>query len=423
MLIDNIKLNPNEFLPKNEIINSNDTPMKEDTFFSLLLDKIESINEKINNEDDQKVKVSGDKNNITKEENREDKKNEIKKEQLVLDITHFLDKLKQLNKNQKSKGDSFNDSLKEGLIVEIGFLLDKIKNFNFDLDKVQLKVINDFKKQMGDVLKIKDMRDNHFLNRLLHVLYQIKESLKNVNVLERNINTNFKQNIEKTFSKEKEKENDFSLLFKNKKVEVNRTKPIQPPNTAWMHPESKNEMSSNKNNIQIKNLFNPSLDSTLNKIESGNNEIIKEAKKVDIHELMNQITQKIKINLSENKSEVVMNLKPEFLGKLSVKLEFKDNSISGKFIVDNVYAEKVIKDGMAQLKVAFQNMGMEVSNFDISMNHQPFNQTSSESMLSQKIENHFNNPYGQDQEFIEEQPLELLYDKGNWIAQNINIRI
>ncbi len=116
-----------------------------------------------------------------------------------------------------------------------------------------------------------------------------------------------------------------------------------------------------------------------------------------------------------------MNLKPEFLGRISIKLIFKDNSLSGKFVVDNIYAEKIFKDSLIQLKVNLENLGLEVQDFDVALNDR--------GNLDLDHFSEFQNANAKNRALNLENESELMplivenYDSLGWIAQNVDMVI
>jgi len=148
--------------------------------------------------------------------------------------------------------------------------------------------------------------------------------------------------------------------------------------------------------------------------------------KKNIQEFISQITNKMKLYLAENKSEVVLHLKPEFLGDLKVELKLEDNKLSGKFIVDNFMSEKLIKDSISQLKVNLSNMGLEVQSFEVSVQHDRRNSDFSaihEKINKNKIQKVLESDDNEIVEHINFNESEHIniYATLGWLAQNINI--
>ena len=56
---------------------------------------------------------------------------------------------------------------------------------------------------------------------------------------------------------------------------------------------------------------------------------------------MNQIIDKAKVVVSEDRSEMVIELKPEALGKLTLKIVTERGEVMAKFFADN-YQVKVV---------------------------------------------------------------------------------
>lgn len=76
------------------------------------------------------------------------------------------------------------------------------------------------------------------------------------------------------------------------------------------------------------------------------------------------------INDSSNSSkvsEIKMVLKPENLGSVYIKLEHVDGEIKGSIMVTNDSVRESLKANLPELRVALNNIGINVGNLDISM--------------------------------------------------------
>ena len=86
--------------------------------------------------------------------------------------------------------------------------------------------------------------------------------------------------------------------------------------------------------------------------ESGNGEIVKRAG----------------IIVKDNSSgEIRMDLKPEKLGKVRIQIHLKDNTLSGKIIVDSSAVREVFESNMEALHRAFKESGFDSAELDVQV--------------------------------------------------------
>ncbi|MDD5065764.1 MAG: flagellar hook-length control protein FliK [bacterium] len=407
----------------------NETRGKDDTFLNLLVNKLEDKPETVRTEKNERVDAEetpeNNKTSSKKEEpaqKKETKEMEMTRESLVSQVGYFIDKLKEFSLSP-SKGKQVRNSgaLKEKLIMEIGSFLEKVKDLN--LFRISPREMSELRLHLNNILKLKDIKDKDLFRKLTLFFKGMKESILQPESQTKGLRLTVRNEAPNAPEKNKPWETDNSWL-KNKKVEVVKNKPVMASKSLSRPEDSGNDHPLSRSTIQNRMFQSQVVESKLNKTLDGQTRLEDEikARKVDMNELINRVADKIKITLNENKNEVVMNLKPEFLGKLSVKLEFKDNTVSGKFLVDNPYAEKVMKDGLAQLKVAFQNMGLEVAGFDVNMGHQ-FGAMARQDGTG-RIDHVTSLTAGSGEEIRTEEALpDRSYDENNWIARNINITI
>lgn len=84
-------------------------------------------------------------------------------------------------------------------------------------------------------------------------------------------------------------------------------------------------------------------------------------------EIINQIVKKAEVVLSDTHSEMRMQLEPENLGKLTLKIAVERGLITAKFTAESYEVKKVIESSFNELKDMLQEKGMEVQNFSVSV--------------------------------------------------------
>ncbi|MBU5437706.1 flagellar hook-length control protein FliK [Tissierella sp. MSJ-40] len=111
------------------------------------------------------------------------------------------------------------------------------------------------------------------------------------------------------------------------------------------------------------------LSSVFNKGKLGFDNDIKlekeETHQVERREIFQQIVDKIKISLNEEKNEIKIKLKPEILGELVLKIEMEDGVVLAKALVDNYRTKELIETNLIQLKEGMKESGLEIKTFEV----------------------------------------------------------
>lgn len=94
---------------------------------------------------------------------------------------------------------------------------------------------------------------------------------------------------------------------------------------------------------------------------------VPKAQNVNRAEIINQIVKKAEIVLSDTHSEMRMQLEPENLGKLTLKIAVERGLITAKFNAESYEVKKVIESSLNELRDMLQEKGLEVQNFSVSV--------------------------------------------------------
>ncbi len=81
----------------------------------------------------------------------------------------------------------------------------------------------------------------------------------------------------------------------------------------------------------------------------------------------NQVMMKVKLMAGENKQEMEMHLKPESLGKLSLKIIHERGEILAKITAENEQVKGIIESNMQLLKDALEKSGLTVQSLSVSV--------------------------------------------------------
>lgn len=105
------------------------------------------------------------------------------------------------------------------------------------------------------------------------------------------------------------------------------------------------------------------------------NDIAKEP--VDVRTVViRQVIEKAGTILSENKTEMVMQLKPESLGKISLRVIHERGEIIARFVAENDQVKSILESNMQLLKDSLQRSGVSVQSLSVSVGQQDAQQSS-----------------------------------------------
>lgn len=81
----------------------------------------------------------------------------------------------------------------------------------------------------------------------------------------------------------------------------------------------------------------------------------------------NQVMMKVKLMAGESKQEMEMHLKPESLGKLSLKIVHERGEILAKITAENQQVKEILESNMQMLKDALEKNGLTVQSLSVSV--------------------------------------------------------
>lgn len=132
----------------------------------------------------------------------------------------------------------------------------------------------------------------------------------------------------------------------------------------------------------------------------------------DVHQIINQIVDKIKVDIKPDVSEMKLLLKPDTLGELSLKITTQNNIVTAQFVAENQQVKEVLQANFNNLKDTLQQLGLIIDEISVSVGQQNSesrqqfeqNQQKSKHRMSQiinsinddddiNVENNYDNPY------------------------------
>lgn len=82
-------------------------------------------------------------------------------------------------------------------------------------------------------------------------------------------------------------------------------------------------------------------------------------------EVIEQIVEKVKIDLTGEKNEIKIRLKPEILGEMLMNIEVTKNAVMAKVMVDNQRTKEIIESNLILLKEELKDTGLEIKTFEV----------------------------------------------------------
>jgi len=90
-------------------------------------------------------------------------------------------------------------------------------------------------------------------------------------------------------------------------------------------------------------------------------------------EILNQIIEKATVTLTPDKAEMVLNLKPDHLGKLEMKLITEKGVLNAQIVAENQQVKQIIESNFNILKDALEKQGIAVQGFSVSVGNHNWN--------------------------------------------------
>lgn len=138
--------------------------------------------------------------------------------------------------------------------------------------------------------------------------------------------------------------------------------------TASAQNNAKNSQQGNDTGTQQNNTFNNMLNQVVTqKVERvviGNQEQII-YKDISAKDIMNQIVTKFKVESTDTKSSMTIQLTPENLGKLAFNITSEKGIMTGRFVAENQAVKEVLEANMINLKNTLEQQGVKVNEIEV----------------------------------------------------------
>lgn len=104
---------------------------------------------------------------------------------------------------------------------------------------------------------------------------------------------------------------------------------------------------------------------------SGSSEVASANKE----ELFSQIVEQAQVVINNGGSEMEVNLKPEHLGRLQLKVTIENEVVTAKFVAESQQVKEIIESNLGQLKRSLLENGMQVDTIMVSVGYQQSNES------------------------------------------------
>lgn len=88
---------------------------------------------------------------------------------------------------------------------------------------------------------------------------------------------------------------------------------------------------------------------------------------VQVDDLFEQIVERAKLMVKVNGAEMNIDLKPDSLGKLSIKVLFEDGLLTARFVTDNHQVKQMLESNLNTLRHNLENQGIKVDRTEVEV--------------------------------------------------------
>lgn len=88
---------------------------------------------------------------------------------------------------------------------------------------------------------------------------------------------------------------------------------------------------------------------------------------IDLKNIIDQVVQKAELLVKNNSSEMKIQLQPEFLGKMTIKIAMEDGLLTARFITDNNQVKHLLDNNLASLRQSLEAQGIKVERTEVNV--------------------------------------------------------
>lgn len=134
-----------------------------------------------------------------------------------------------------------------------------------------------------------------------------------------------------------------------------------------MNPDStlNNQSTDNSDSAQL--ISKTGFESLRNQSNSLSNASASLNNDFDTGNVLEQIVKNAELILKQNTSEMKIQLQPEFLGKVTIKIMLEDGAITAKFITDSHQVKHLLDSNLNTLRQSLETQGMKVEKTEVNV--------------------------------------------------------
>ena len=88
---------------------------------------------------------------------------------------------------------------------------------------------------------------------------------------------------------------------------------------------------------------------------------------ISARQIISQVAEKASVILAHDKSEMVIELKPESLGRLSLKVVTENGIVMARFVAENSQVQRLLESNMQMLRESLERQGIVVQDLSVSV--------------------------------------------------------
>ena len=350
----------------------------------------ESVNEKAaevsENDNKENKKIENIKENIDNNETKKDVMASKEKAKKLIDKAGLIienykaDKKAQIDKNINIDN-KVNEEKLSSLLKDIEDIKEELKNINLEeLDEKDKKEITDLIIALESLeeIAVSNQNDDNNIEKLSDIFELVEVQDSKIEETAKN------NNIEKADLK------DVKIAENNNEINTNSTETFisnddnNVTDKREMRLQEAKENANNNNNLN--NTISDEKGSELTIINmkdassslKGYNHYSNVSKTqntsnlaenmIRFQDLMSKLVEKAQVAVNNSKSEVLMSLNPEYLGKVRLKISMDaDNNLVGKIFVDNAEIKDIFTKNLDTVISSLNEIGINIEGFDVML--------------------------------------------------------
>lgn len=329
-------------------------------------DNIKKTSKTIKNDDMKKAKI--DSNSSNKESKTEEEIGEEFVEELAEKLNVSVDEIKDLlNELNMTVFDLLN-------VNNFNTFMQNFLDIQNPVDILASEQTQQLYKQVAEVVKDYKQIYNEFQSNITLVKQSPDIELSNENIdtkatkasetIVSNNNNNLHENQQVSTETLEQEQKDVQtpiVEVKNSNNQSNSNFKEQTPNEVLLTQNTNQDF--NYSNISGYQQFQQQavIDNIASKVSNTS---------TDAHQIINQIVEKIKVDIKPDVSEMKLLLKPDTLGELSLKITTQNNIVTAQFVAESQQVKEVLQANFNNLKDTLQQLGLVIDEISVSVGQQ-----------------------------------------------------